>query len=164
MVGGPHAAVAKRGTQQLGDAADHLVRSGSGNWSKKDLPKVLSQPSMPVLSGVGRGTSSISRTVKPPAASSRAIFLDASERTRAPTSAGSPPRSAPTARIAVAIAATLPCPPKLADEAAAGLAARGATPAIDELRLAHPMQRGIGEHRVELGDEVERMSVDLADR
>ena len=32
-----------------------------------------------------------------------------------------------------------------------------------QMRLAHPMQRRIGEHRVELGDEIEGMAVDLAD-
>ena len=32
------------------------------------------------------------------------------------------------------------------------------------MRRAQPMQRGIGEHGVELGREVERVSVELADR
>src|SRR5215470_10137860 len=45
-------------------------------------------------------------------------------------------------------------------------AAAGAERAIDagdhKLGLAHPMQRGIGEHSVELGDEVQRMAVHFA--
>src|SRR4029078_885628 len=32
-----------------------------------------------------------------------------------------------------------------------------------KFRLAHPIQRGIGEERVELGDEVQRVSIHFAD-
>ena len=116
---------------------------------------------MPVLSGVGRGTSSISFKLKPPAARS-SPYSSTVGKNHGATSAGSPPRAAPTARIAVAMAATLPWPPKLADEAAARTKRTGHA-GNHQMGLAHPMERGIGEHRVELGDEIERVAVDLAD-
>ena len=49
---------------------------------------------------------------------------------------------------------------KLADEAAAR-AQRAMHAGDHQMRLAHPMQRRIGEYRVELGDEIERMAVEL---
>ena len=62
---------------------------------------------MPVLSSVGRGTSSISPHLEAALGEQPPIFLD---RGKEPgrDQRGSPPRSAPTARIAVAMAATLP--------------------------------------------------------
>jgi hypothetical protein len=51
---------------------------------------------------------------------------------------------------------------KLTHEAAAW-AERATDASDDKLGLAHPMQRCIGEHRIKFRDEVERMSVNLAD-
>src|SRR5262245_52071469 len=52
-------------------------------------------------------------------------------------------------------------PAKLADEAAAR-AKRTGDAGDDQFRLSHPVERGVGEHCIELGDKVERMPVNLA--
>jgi len=51
---------------------------------------------------------------------------------------------------------------ELADEATAR-AKRTGNASDHQMRLWHPMQRGIGEHRIELGDEIQGMAVDFAD-
>src|SRR5262249_19141248 len=136
------------------------VLSGSGNWSKNDLPKVLSQPSMPVFSGVGRGMSAISFTQNLASVRWR-LYSSTVGKNQGASEDGSQLRAWLTARIAVAMAATFPWPPSSATKRPRE---RSAIDAGDhKLGLAHPVQGGIGEHSVELGDEVQRMAVHFAD-
>ena len=116
---------------------------------------------MPVLSGVGRGTSSISLHAEAALGQEPAIFLGGGEEPRrdqrriaAAGRADRAHRRGDGRDIAVAA--------QLAHEAAARTKRAGHA-GDHQMGLPHPMERGIGEHRVELGDEIERVAVDLAD-
>ena len=111
---------------------------------------------MPVLSGVGRGTRAMSFTAKPPSVS------------RCPYSSGVGKNQGAIGAAAGADGADrrsdrrdIAVPAELADEAAAR-AKRAGDAGDDQSRFSHPVERGIGEDRVELGDEIERVAVNLA--
>ena len=88
-------------------SAKTCARSGSVELLEKGAAEGLEPPFMPMWSGVGRGTSMIEVTAKPPCSNSRS-YSATDGKNQGATLSGSPPWSAPTARIAVAMAATLP--------------------------------------------------------
>ena len=161
MVSGPHAvSIAKRRAQQLDDLGKIPPPArGSSNCSKKERPKVSSHPCMPISSGVGRGTSMMDLTAKPPCSSSRR-YSATEGKNHGATLSGSPPCERTDRAHGGGDGRHIAVTAELADEAAAR-AKRAVDAGDHELGPAHPVERRIGEHRVELILEGKRMAVDL---
>ena len=108
MVRGPHAiGIAQRRPQQLDDLGKDPLPLRLLELLEEGAAEGFEPAFMPISSGVGRGTSMIDLTAKPPC-SSRRLYSATDGKNQGATLSGSPPWRAPTARIAVAMAATLP--------------------------------------------------------